>query len=55
LAGSSHSREPTELIGEVGTIALRVSGIAFSFDGRTLTSGSQDTTVLLWDVSTPGK
>jgi WD40 repeat protein len=35
--------------------ALYVTSVAFSPDGHTLASGSQDYTIRLWDVSNPGR
>ncbi len=44
------NRPPAKLIGHEGAINV----LKFSPDSRMLTSGSSDTTVLLWDIAGPG-
>jgi WD40 repeat protein len=45
----AHGQKP-ELVVETGHND-QVTSVAFSPDGRTLTSGSMDSTIKLWDVA----
>ncbi len=59
IAGAADGRlyvwdvDPPKLVAELPGHTRRVSSLAFSPDGTILASGSADTTVLLWDLSSP--